>query len=424
MSQETPRAFFSYSREDTAFVMQLAKDLRAAGANVWLDQLDIHVGDRWDASVEEALHKCPRVILVVSPGSVASNNVMDEVSFAIDEQKTVIPVLYRDCKIPFRLRRLQYLDARSDYQGAVRGLLRLLGVEQGHATSQPMLMLDEGMFDKGPVEEAKEKGSGKGGAATAQAVAPAVAPPRREPEQRAPAAPPAAAAKVAPAGRGQTKNLAIGGGAALALGAVIWLVASVTSHHDSQPAAQAQAAPSTQVSAASQTAAAVPASTPDSAPSASAPAASPAAGAPARPVAAGSAPVSHVAKTAAPATESHPVVSQPAPPSPTPVESAPPPATKASAAAPSISLPAVFTFKTRSKLHSYTPLRVLGSGSDRLTLNTDGSFALKQGKQTLNGNFTLSGTRLVLNAPNRTWTNTIDGNTMVDEDGSTWVRQK
>lgn len=418
MSQETPRAFFSYSREDTAFVLQLAKDLRAAGANVWLDQLDIHVGDRWDASVEDALHKCPSVILVVSPGSVASNNVMDEVSFAIDEHKTVIPVLYRDCKIPFRLRRLQYLDARSDYQGALRGLLRLLGVEQGHATSQPMLMLDEGMFDKAPVEEAKEKGPRQGGAATAQAVAPALAPPRREAEQRAASAPPAAAAK-APAGRGQTKNLAIGGGAALALGAVIWLVASVSSHHDSLPAPQAQTTPSTQTSAA-----VPPASTPDSAPP-------PAAASPSRAVPAASAPVSHVAKPAAPAMESHPVVSQPAPPSPTPVESAPPPVTKApspetkaSAAAPSISLPAVFTFKTRSKLHSYTPLRVLGSGSDRLTLNTDGSFALKQGKQTLNGNFTLSGTRLVLNAPNRTWTNTIDGNTMVDEDGSTWVRQK
>jgi hypothetical protein len=422
MSQETPKAFFSYSREDTTFVLQLAKDLRAAGANVWLDQLDIRVGDRWDASVEDALHKCPRVILVVSPGSVASNNVMDEVSFAIDEHKTVIPVLIKDCKVPFRLRRLQYLDARSDYQGAVRGLLRLLGVESGHATSQPVLMLDDAMFDKSPAEEAKEPRQGM--AATAAAVAPAVAPTRREPEPKAPAASPAAIAKPAPAGTSRTKSLAIAGGAAVALGVVIWLVGSLSSRHDPQPAPQAQATTSAPVNAPAQTAApasaAVPAATPDS--PASSPAQTSSAAAPARHVPPSSAPVDHVAKAVPSPTESHPVASPP--PSPTPAASAPPPETRAAAAAPSITLPAIFVFKTRSKLHSYTPLRVLGGGSDRLTLNTDGSFALKQGKQTLNGNFTLSGPRLVLNAPNRSWTNTIDGNTMVDEDGSTWVRQK
>jgi len=43
----TPKAFFSYSREDADFVMRLAADLRAAGAAVWLDQLDIRPGIAW-----------------------------------------------------------------------------------------------------------------------------------------------------------------------------------------------------------------------------------------------------------------------------------------------------------------------------------------------------------------------------------------
>src|SRR5579883_960443 len=335
MSEETPRAFFSYSREDSAFVLQLAKDLRAAGANVWFDQLDIHVGDRWDASIEDALHKCPRVILVVSPGSVASNNVMDEVSFAIDENKQVIPVLYRDCKIPFRLRRLQYLDARTDYQGAVRGLLRLLGVESGHATSQPTLMLDDAMFDKAPVEEPKQKAPSQGRVATAPA--PAVAPPRREPERSTPAAPIAAAAKAAPAAGAQTKKLAIGGGAVLALGAAIWLFAGGSFHHDPQPVQQAQTVPAAPASPA--------ASTLDPVAPAPAQTASPASATPPR----------RVTKEAAAPAESHPPVSQPAPTLPTPVPTSPaaaaavpPPETKAppAAAAPSITLPAIYTLKT------------------------------------------------------------------------------
>ena len=50
-----PAAFVSYSREDSEFVLRLARDLKAAGANVWLDQLDIQPGHAWDSMIESAL---------------------------------------------------------------------------------------------------------------------------------------------------------------------------------------------------------------------------------------------------------------------------------------------------------------------------------------------------------------------------------
>jgi hypothetical protein len=105
-----PAAFFSYSREDSEFALRLAGDLKAAGANVWLDQLDIRPGDRWDHAVEGALTRFPCLLVILSPASVNSTNVMDEVSFALEEQKTVFPVMYRDCAVPFRLRRVQQVD--------------------------------------------------------------------------------------------------------------------------------------------------------------------------------------------------------------------------------------------------------------------------------------------------------------------------
>src|SRR6185369_1779457 len=52
----------------------------------------------------------------------------DEVSFALSRQKRVIPVLYLDCDIPFRLARLQYIDFRPDYARGLKILLRALGV--------------------------------------------------------------------------------------------------------------------------------------------------------------------------------------------------------------------------------------------------------------------------------------------------------
>ena len=134
LSLERVAAFFSYSRADSDFVVRLAADLKEANANVWLDQLDIIPGERWDRAIEDALKSSPRLIVILSPTSVASTNVMDEVSYALEEQKTVIPVVYKDCEIPFRLRRLQYVDFKHDY---AQGLAELIKVLHGQQEGQP-----------------------------------------------------------------------------------------------------------------------------------------------------------------------------------------------------------------------------------------------------------------------------------------------
>ena len=130
MPSDAPTAFFSYSREDLEFALRLAKDLKKAGASVWMDKLDIRAGQLWERKVEEALTNCPRLLVILTPSSVNSPQVMAEVAFALDEQKEVIPVLYRDCKIPYRLRPVQRVDFRSDYAAAFEELLASIGVEQ------------------------------------------------------------------------------------------------------------------------------------------------------------------------------------------------------------------------------------------------------------------------------------------------------
>ena len=135
MPSDAPTAFFSYSREDSEFALRLAGDLKAAGANVWLDQLDIQPGQRWARAVQDALNNAERVLVILSPPSVASTNVEDEVAFALEEHKTIIPVLYRDCKVPFQLRPFQYVDFRVDYARGLKVMLKTLGVGQQAAFS-------------------------------------------------------------------------------------------------------------------------------------------------------------------------------------------------------------------------------------------------------------------------------------------------
>lgn len=122
----TAPIFFSYSRNDSEFVLQLASDVRAAGGDLWLDQLDIAAGSQWDVEVQNALKRADFLIVVLSPTSVASQNVMDEVSYAIDEGKHVVPVVIADCEIPFRLRRIQHIDFRSKYDEACKTLMHVL----------------------------------------------------------------------------------------------------------------------------------------------------------------------------------------------------------------------------------------------------------------------------------------------------------
>jgi WD40 repeat protein len=89
------------------------------------------------------------MLVILSPLSIKSTNVIDEVSFALEEQKAVIPILYRDCVIPFRLRRLHYLDFRSDYPRGLKELLRTLVPDQNVA--------QEGqVFDK--ADQAQKRG--------------------------------------------------------------------------------------------------------------------------------------------------------------------------------------------------------------------------------------------------------------------------
>lgn len=127
--------FFSYSRRDSDFVLQLADELRRSGADIWLDQQDIEPGTAWDDSIEDALSKSDILLVVLSETSVNSTNVRDEYSYAIEEGKRVVPILKEPCTVPFRLRRLQYADFTGDRSVGMTTLKETLNLSQS-ATSK------------------------------------------------------------------------------------------------------------------------------------------------------------------------------------------------------------------------------------------------------------------------------------------------
>ena len=111
--------FLSYSRSDERFALRFAKDLRSRGVAMWVDQLDIRPSEHWDRAIEKAVRDCRGIVVIVSPRSVASDNVADEISYAIENGKSVLPVMIEKCSLPLRITRMQVIDASAGYERAV-----------------------------------------------------------------------------------------------------------------------------------------------------------------------------------------------------------------------------------------------------------------------------------------------------------------
>jgi hypothetical protein len=118
------KIFFSYSRIDGSdFALKLAIDLKKQGYDVWIDQEDIRAGTEWDLEVEKALETCDCLLYIETAKSVESNNVLDEVYYALEQKKKVIPLIVHDSKTPFRLQRIQHIDFEKKYEDGLNQLL-------------------------------------------------------------------------------------------------------------------------------------------------------------------------------------------------------------------------------------------------------------------------------------------------------------
>ncbi|NDJ78685.1 MAG: TIR domain-containing protein [Chloroflexi bacterium] len=128
--------FISYSRKDEEFARWLADNLGNYGVDVWLDVRNISPGVKWSTAIQQALTACRAMIIIISPDSMASKNVEDEWQYYLDQQKILIPVLYRPADVHFQLSRVQYIDFfNQDHQVAfnqLAGQLQRLGMRVGY----------------------------------------------------------------------------------------------------------------------------------------------------------------------------------------------------------------------------------------------------------------------------------------------------
>jgi len=149
---ESNQSFFSYSRKDAEFVFKLATDLKNAGLNVWLDQLDILPGEPYDIAIEKALKQSDCMLIVLSTTSTASENVLNEIDYAKNRGKRIIPLLINDCEVPLSLVRKQRIDFTKDYNTAFQQLVKTLNPP--NANPQPAIpVIDPSIKENKPAED-------------------------------------------------------------------------------------------------------------------------------------------------------------------------------------------------------------------------------------------------------------------------------
>jgi hypothetical protein len=140
-----PKIFISHSNQDNVLTRQLATDLKAMGATVWVDFEQIASGN-FAKSINEGLANSEYVILVKSPNSLASDWVREEVDAALNLRikgriTNVITLTAEDCSdsdVPAIWDSLMDFDATEDYVRAVKGIGATLGLMSGSAQSSPI----------------------------------------------------------------------------------------------------------------------------------------------------------------------------------------------------------------------------------------------------------------------------------------------
>lgn len=126
------KVFVSHSSKDKAFVDRIVADLAAQQIPVWYDKLDIRIGDSIPGKINAGLSDAKYFLIVLSPDSVASLWVQEELNAALMRQITsngtfLIPILLRDCEIPPLLAHRRYVDFRSNYNDGLTEILSIWG---------------------------------------------------------------------------------------------------------------------------------------------------------------------------------------------------------------------------------------------------------------------------------------------------------
>jgi hypothetical protein len=113
--------FISYASPDRVFAVRLASGIEQLGHTVWIDVLEVGIGDSLVAGIGAGLAHAAYLIVVLSPHTMQSAWMTHEweVKYTeeiIQRRTVVLPALIADCPLPPLFRHKRFADFRSGYE--------------------------------------------------------------------------------------------------------------------------------------------------------------------------------------------------------------------------------------------------------------------------------------------------------------------
>ena len=96
---EEPFVFVSYAHNDGHLVYPEIKALHDSGVRIWFDG-GIDPGNEWPEDIAQALLKTQMFLVFITPSSVKSKNVCNEINFAINKNKSFLAVHLQETQLP------------------------------------------------------------------------------------------------------------------------------------------------------------------------------------------------------------------------------------------------------------------------------------------------------------------------------------
>lgn len=139
-----PYIFVSYSHMDSQLVFAEIKRLNELGYHVWYDE-GISPGNEWTEEIASALERCALFLVFFTPNSAESDNVQNEIDFALDDKKPCIGVYLKEAKLQGRTRLrfgmkqaiMKYSMPEDEYVYKLTSALERLGL-CGKTTAMPV----------------------------------------------------------------------------------------------------------------------------------------------------------------------------------------------------------------------------------------------------------------------------------------------
>jgi hypothetical protein len=145
--------FISYSRKDQDFVRRLHDALAQAGRDVWVDWEDIPKTIEWKTRVYAGIEGAKNFVFVLSPDSIASPICGEELAHALEHNKRLIPIVYRNVDpqaTPPALAQLNWIFFRDadNFDDALAALLKAMDTDVAWVDEHTRLLTRAIEWDK------------------------------------------------------------------------------------------------------------------------------------------------------------------------------------------------------------------------------------------------------------------------------------